>query len=87
MNIVIPLGGKGERFKNEDYNLPKVLTPVFGKKIISWVIESFKLNKNDCFTIIYNNHLDQYKLEEDFLRIFYIIANNIYYIHIYILYQ
>ena len=45
MNIVIPLGGKGERFKNEDYNLPKVLTPVFGKKIISWVIESFKLIK------------------------------------------
>ena len=35
MNIVIPLGGKGERFKNEDYTLPKVLTPVFGKKIIS----------------------------------------------------
>jgi len=64
MNIVIPLGGKGERFKNEDYNLPKVLTPVFGKKIISWVIESFKLNNNDCFTIIYNNHLDQYNFED-----------------------
>lgn len=64
MNIVIPLGGKGERFKNEDYTLPKVLTPVFGKKIISWVIESFKLNSNDCFTIIYNNHLDQYNFED-----------------------
>lgn len=64
MNIVIPLGGKGERFKNEDYNLPKVLTPVFGKKIISFVLESFKLNKNDCFTIIYNNHLDQYNFED-----------------------
>lgn len=64
MNIVIPLGGKGERFKNEDYNLPKVLTPVFGKKIISWVIESFKLNNDDCFTIIYNNHLDQYNFED-----------------------
>jgi len=64
VNIVIPLGGKGERFKNEDYTLPKVLTPVFGKKIISWVLESFKLNKNDCFTIIYNNHLDQYNFED-----------------------
>jgi len=64
MNIVIPLGGKGERFKNEDYTLPKVLTPVFGKKIISWVLESFKLNKNDCFTIIYNNHLDQFNFED-----------------------
>jgi len=67
MNIVIPLGGKGERFKNEDYTLPKVLTPVFGKKIISWVLESFKLNKTDCFTIIYNNHLDEYNFE-DILR-------------------
>jgi len=64
MNIVIPLGGIGQRFKNEDYNFPKVLTPVLGKKIISWVIESFCLNENDCLTIIYNNQLDYYNFED-----------------------
>lgn len=64
MNIIIPLGGVGERFKNEDYNLPKILTPIFGKKIISWVLESFKLNNDDFITIIYNNRLEQYNFED-----------------------
>ena len=29
MNIIIPLGGKGERFKNEGYKLRKPLTEYF----------------------------------------------------------
>ena len=34
MNIIIPLGGKGERFKNEGYKLPKPLIKIFDKEII-----------------------------------------------------
>lgn len=64
MNVIIPIGGRGIRFKNEDYNLPKILTPVLGKEIIFWVLNSLKLDKNDCVTIIYNNELEQYNLEE-----------------------
>ena len=33
MNIIIPLGGKGERFKNE-YRLPKPLIKIFDKEMI-----------------------------------------------------
>ena len=57
MNIIIPLGGKGQRFKDQDYKLPKILIPVLGKEIIFWVIESLKITKNDTITIIYNNEL------------------------------
>lgn len=64
MNILIPLGGKGERFKSEDYSTPKVLTPVLGKSIISWVIESFNLQKSDYITIVYNNILDEYNFQD-----------------------
>ena len=34
MNIIIPLGGKGERFKNE-YRLPKPLIKIFDKEMIN----------------------------------------------------
>ena len=31
MNIIIPLGGKGERFKINSYTQPKPLIPILGK--------------------------------------------------------
>lgn len=67
MNIIIPLGGKGERFKSEDYHYPKVLTNVLGKPIITWVINSLNISTNDYVTIIYNYILDHYNFQ-DILR-------------------
>ena len=64
MNIIIPLGGKGERFKSEDYHYPKILTNVLGKSIITWVIDSLNITKDDCVTIIYNYILDQYNFQD-----------------------
>ena len=34
MNIIIPLGGKGERFYKAGYINPKPLIPVFHKELI-----------------------------------------------------
>jgi NDP-sugar pyrophosphorylase family protein len=34
MNIIIPLGGKGDRFKKASYNLPKPLIKIFDKEMI-----------------------------------------------------
>ncbi len=64
MNIVIPLGGKGERFKSEDYHFPKILTNVLGKPIITWVIDSLNISTDDCVTIIYNYILDHYNFQD-----------------------
>lgn len=64
MNIIIPLGGKGQRFKDQDYKTPKVLTPVLGKEIIFWVIDNLQITKDDFITIIYNNELETYRLED-----------------------
>ena len=52
MNIIIPLGGKGERFKSEDYHYPKILTNVLGKSIITWVIDSLNITKDDAVTLL-----------------------------------
>jgi HAD superfamily hydrolase (TIGR01509 family) len=60
MNIIIPLGGKGERFLNSGYNNPKPLIPVFNKSMIEHVLDNLILEKTDNVFIIYNIYLDEF---------------------------
>lgn len=64
MNIIIPLGGKGERFKKEGYNLPKPLIKVCEKEILFYVIDNLDIQKEDKVYIIYNLELDEYHFNE-----------------------
>ncbi len=63
MNIIIPLGGKGERFKNNGYEDPKPLIKILGKEMIFYVLDNLQLEKDDKVFIIYYN-LDEYKFKE-----------------------
>ncbi len=58
MNIFIPLCGKGERFKNCGYTLPKPLIPVLNKPIIYHVLDSIHTTQNDTIFIFYHKDLD-----------------------------
>lgn len=58
MNIIIPLGGIGERFSNNGYTKPKPLIKVLGKEIIFWVLDSLNISDNDTIYIPYNEFLD-----------------------------
>lgn len=40
MIIIIPLGGIGQRFKDNGYTLPKALVKVFSKPILYWLLDS-----------------------------------------------
>ncbi len=64
MIIIIPLGGKGERFKNLGYTKPKPLISVLGKEIICWLIDNLDLDESDRLIIPYNNELENYRFEE-----------------------
>ena len=55
MNIIIPIGGKGERFKNKGYNISKPLIKIFNKEMILYVLDNLKLNEDDNVFIIYYN--------------------------------
>jgi HAD superfamily hydrolase (TIGR01509 family) len=55
MNIIIPIGGKGERFLNNGYTQPKPLINIFEKPMIFYVLDNLLLSKNDNIYIIYNN--------------------------------
>ena len=64
MNVIIPLGGMGERFLNEGYNKPKPLIQILGKTMIQHVIDSLNLDKEDKIIIIYNKWLNKYGFED-----------------------
>lgn len=60
MNIIIPLGGKGERFRKQGYDKPKPLIKVLDKEILFYVIDNLSINDEDKIFIIYNKDLNEY---------------------------
>uniref|UniRef100_A0A6C0JFR3 Nucleotidyl transferase domain-containing protein n=1 Tax=viral metagenome TaxID=1070528 RepID=A0A6C0JFR3_9ZZZZ len=58
MNIIIPIGGKGERFKNEGYTNSKPLIEIFEKPMILYILDNLNISKNDTIYIIYNTILE-----------------------------
>ena len=64
MNIIIPIGGTGERFSSENFTLPKPLIPVLGKPMIHRLISSLSITSSDTVRIIYNATLKRYNFED-----------------------
>ena len=60
MQIIIPMSGFGNRFKNYGYQIPKFLIDVNGKPIISYIIDMFPREKNFLF-ICNKDHLKNKK--------------------------
>ena len=66
MIIIIPIGGIGQRFKDNGYNKPKALINLYGKPIISYLLDNLNTNNIDYIFIPYNKEYDKYGFE-DFL--------------------
>ena len=64
MNIIIPLGGKGERFYKEGFDKPKPLINILEKPMIFHVIDRLILESNDKIFIIYYTKLNDYNFEQ-----------------------
>ena len=64
MNIIIPIGGIGERFKKEGYLFPKPLIKILGKEVIFWLIDNLNHQLIEHILIPYNNELAQYNFED-----------------------
>jgi HAD superfamily hydrolase (TIGR01509 family) len=64
MNIIIPLGGKGERFSKNGYNQPKPLIQILDKCMIEYVLDNITLLEDDKIFIIYNSSLDKYNFSK-----------------------
>lgn len=64
MNIIIPLGGLGERFKQEQYSFPKPLIMTLGKQMIFHLLDNLNLAENDKIYMIINRELEKYNFSE-----------------------
>lgn len=64
MNIIVPLGGLGDRFKKEGYTSPKPLINVVGKPMLQHVLDNLNIHEKDTVWIIYNTELDNYMFQQ-----------------------
>ncbi len=61
LNIVIPMAGRGSRFANAGFTLPKPLIPLAGKPMIQWVIENVRPSGPHRFIfLVLAEHLQRY---------------------------
>lgn len=64
MNILIPLAGKGSRFKEDSYDKPKPIIPIFGKEMILHIIDGLRLDAADTLIFVYNRELEMWGLPD-----------------------
>jgi capsule biosynthesis phosphatase len=64
MNIIIPIGGTGERFKKAGYSCPKPLIKALGESIINLLLKKLNLSKEDKIFIFYNSELDEFNFKD-----------------------
>lgn len=65
MIVLIPLGGIGKRFKDNQYEMPKALIDIEGKAIIFWLLDNLNLNNPDIdyIYIPYNSEYSNFNFE------------------------
>lgn len=71
MNFVIPMAGRGERFKRAGYITPKMLIEVHGKSLLEWSVDSLPLQL--CSNLIFiglKEHKEKYELEKFILSLY-----------------
>ena len=64
MIIIIPIGGIGQRFKENGYEKPKALINIYGKPIISHLLDNLNTNNIDYIFIPYNKEYKKYRFED-----------------------
>jgi len=61
LNIVIPMAGRGSRFSQAGYTVPKPLIPVGGRPMIQWVIDNVRPARAHRFIFLcLGEHLERY---------------------------
>lgn len=61
LNIVIPMAGRGSRFVDAGYDLPKPLIPVYDKPMIEWVVDNLRPSRPHRFVFLcLAEHLRRY---------------------------
>lgn len=68
MIVIIPIGGTGQRFKENGYNCPKALISVCEKPIISYLMDNLNIDNIDYVFIPYNAEYKNYNFENTLIN-------------------
>ena len=63
MNILIPMAGRGSRFSEDGYDVPKPMIPFLGKMMIEWAVDTLGIQGRNIF-VIRKEHDDEAGLGE-----------------------
>jgi NDP-sugar pyrophosphorylase family protein len=70
LNIVLPIAGRGSRFADAGYALPKPLIPIHGKPMIEVVVNNLRPRRPHRFIFVaLQSHLDHLGMKETLERI------------------
>jgi dTDP-glucose pyrophosphorylase len=70
INIVLPIAGRGSRFAEAGFKLPKPLIPVHGRPMIEVVVNNIRpLSEHRFIFVALKEHLDHLGMEETLNRI------------------
>ena len=56
LNVIVPLGGAGSRFRSKGYARPKPLVHVNGVPMLALLLSRLSLAPEDTLLIVYNPH-------------------------------
>lgn len=71
MKVVMPIAGLGSRFTKVGIETPKPLISILGKHMAEWAADSLPfVSRDDFIFIVRQEHVDQYKIDEELKRIF-----------------
>lgn len=69
LNIIVPMAGRGSRFSNAGYTLPKPLIPIYGHPMIEYVVNNIRPIQDHRFIFVcQQEHLERYHLQTELQR-------------------
>lgn len=68
MNVIVPMGGIGERFASHGYSVPKPLINIAGTPMLFWLLANLKFCSNDTLFIAIHQWIENKHKLRDRLR-------------------
>lgn len=66
-NLILPIAGEANRFKEAGYLMPKPMIPCRDRTILEYAMDPFNMEEANVIFIVQKNHVDNYSLDY-FLR-------------------
>ena len=72
IHLIMPMGGKGTRFFNDGYNIPKPLITINEKPFLFWATQSIKkyVRLQSLSFVVLKEHIENFKIDEEILKYF-----------------